>query len=81
MDKREEERGIERKKTLAEHWVGKEWEVVLEGSLVLAGILEEARAAWLAIILMLLSSTLTNFYMYILGHGYNVNYGIHVHSM
>lgn len=33
--------------TLEEHWVGKEWEF-LEGSLVLVGILEEARAAWLA---------------------------------
>jgi hypothetical protein len=33
--------------TLAEHWVGKELEL-LEGSLVLVGILEEARAAWLA---------------------------------
>lgn len=30
--------------TLEKHWVGNEWEF-LEGSLVLLGILEEARAA------------------------------------
>jgi hypothetical protein len=35
------------RETLAEHWVGKELEV-FEGSLVVVGILEEARAAWLA---------------------------------
>lgn len=35
------------RETLVEHWVGKELEV-LEGSLVVVGILEEARAAWLA---------------------------------
>lgn len=33
--------------TLEKHWAGKEWEC-LEGSLVLFGTLEEARAAWVA---------------------------------
>lgn len=37
----------ERGRTLEKHWVGKEWEL-LEGSLVVVGILEEARAALVA---------------------------------
>lgn len=40
-------RTVKIKGTLKEHWAGKECcRVVLEGSLVLAGILEGARAAW-----------------------------------
>lgn len=38
---------MQRDATLEEHCVGKQWKF-LEGSLVLVGILEEARAAWLA---------------------------------
>lgn len=36
------------RETLAEHWAGRKELELLEGSLVVVGILEEARAAWLA---------------------------------
>lgn len=48
IKRKEREKPVVRKlKTLEKHWweEGKEWEEVLEGSLVFVGILEYARAA------------------------------------